>query len=111
MTEGEARAVVAALDKQWKSPRSDAYERERQEQVERYWAEEVGGDWVVYLFWSQWDRRFGLRVSRVIPVAGEATAEVLALDLRQLWVEEPHSTDWPGKFDSTGRYWFEDEIN
>jgi hypothetical protein len=104
--EGEARALVAALDYEFSRPRNDEWALARRAAVESYAASQADdGTWRVTLLWRQGEHRFGFAVQELedAVVVGEATPEAAALDLRMLFVEEPHAAE--GVRDATGPLW------
>lgn len=59
------------------------------------------------LLWKQGTNRYGVRVSRLSPITGDPTPEMVALDLRMLFVEEPQGE--VGEPDADGRYWLDED--
>ncbi len=109
MTEAEARALVAALDREFSHPTLDSWVLERRAAVESYAADQAeDGSWRVTLLWHQDVYRFGFEVRDLHDpvVVGWPTPEQAALDLRMFFVEEPHALH--GKQDESGRYWVTD---
>jgi hypothetical protein len=106
VNEDEARALVTALDREFSYPTSDSWVLSRRAAVESYTANPADdGSWCVTLLWRQGEHRFGFRVRHLedAVVVGSPTPEHAALDLRMLFVEEPHAAE--GDRDVFGRYW------